>query len=1158
MRKIKKAATGSSRSASSSRKSPSRIWLWIIGLLILIAGAYFLFVRKSATAGVDFSGDSGAEPTLTAKEPVLELLSPGETGVEFENTIKEDEQHNVYNNINFYNGGGVVVADINNDNLPDIYLISCSSKNKLFLNEGNFKFKDITDAAGVESADGFETSGTAVDVNADGWLDLFVCRAGPDEAGREAKLFINNKNLTFTESAKAYGLNDMSPASGANFFDADNDGDLDCYVINHPSDLTNTSKIILKFGPDGKTYVPDLDPKVAYDSDNFYRNESQSNAAGQTETKFVNVSSQAGIHNFGFGLSTGVSDFNRDGWPDIYVCNDFYHPDNLFINDQKGGFTDQMKNYFRHNAMSAMGSDISDFDNDGFVDMFNVDMFPANNYRQKLLKNTNTITRYQSLKLYGYFLPVARNVLQHNNGNGTFSDVACMAGVYATDWSWSCLLADFNNDGLKDLHITNGYRKEVTNRDYSDFFLPEINKAVANDKKELMPYLKKIPAYKVRNYVYENKGDFQFDDKSGDWMTMKGSWSGGAAWADFDADGDLDLVVNNLEDPAFIYKNLSVEKKSGHYLQAKLHGSPANPFAVGASVLIEYKDQKQYQELNPSRGIFSSVEHLIHFGTGDVTSIDRLTVRWPDGKFQVMNNVSVDQRLQLNWSDASGYVAHLVPPTKAGNAWLAEKDAAKNGLPFHHVENPFDDFNYWRLNPWTITDLSPLMAKGDVNGDGLEDFFVGNAFDSPGAVYVQTPQGTFKSVSAAVFQADNKYEDQGALFFDADGDHDLDLYVISGGIESALSEMWQNRLYLNNGKGEFSKAENAVPFFEDMGMRVATHDYDGDGDLDLFIGGRLTAKSWPLTPRSTVLQNNKGKFTDVTKQVAGAFENCGMVTDLQWVDLNKDGKEELIVVGEWMPLIVFELQNNQLQNVSAQYGLEKTNGLWYRLAVADLDKDGDLDLVTGNLGLNTRFTASPEAPFRVYAKDFDGNNSIDPIVTYYENGKIYPLMQKEVLVSQMPSLKKKFLYNKDYAKATVSDIWPQDVLDGALNLIAYDLETCWWENKDGKFIRHALPKTAQISPIQGIVCTDLNSDGNPDLLLAGNKYGFEVETNPCDAGNGVVLLGDGKGNFKTMDNVASGFWAEKEARDLVMLKGAGGKSIFVVSNNNDALQMFTN
>lgn len=1146
-KKLNKAGKAAARPVKAQTTSSRKYLIWGLAALLLAIGAYYFISVRSKGKMPSLSDDSGSEPTLTAKNPRLQLLSPKETGVDFQNEIQEDNTHNVILNINQYNGGGVGVADINNDNLPDLYFVSSSGKNKLYLNEGNFKFKDITDAAGVGSEDGFETAVTAADVNADGWLDLFVCRAGPDVEGRVAKLFINNKDLTFTERAQEFGLGDKSPSSGANFFDADNDGDLDCYVINHPTDLSNANKLVLKYGPDGKTMVPNLDPKLEHDSDNFYKNEGG---------KFVNFSKQAGIQNYGFGLSVSITDFNGDGWPDIYVGNDFVQPDNLFINNQKGGFTDQMHKYLMHNSMSAMGADLSDFDNDTKVDLLTVDMFPTNNYRQKLLKNTNPLSRYLTMVQHGFFKSVARNVLQRNNGNGTFSDVACLAGIYKTDWSWSCLLADLDNDGLKDLHIANGYRREVTNRDYADFLLPEINKELGGKQKNIMPFLEQVAEYKVRNFVYQNKGNWQFEDKSGDWMTMPGSWSGGGAWADFDADGDLDLVVNNLEDPAFIYKNLTREQNSGNYLQAKLQGSPANPFAVGASILIEYQGQKQYHELSPNHGIFSSVEHLIHFGLGQVTQVDRLSIRWPDGKTQTLSNVPVNQRLQLKWTDASGYIAHLSPPNQAGPTLLAEKNAVSVGIGFTHKENPFVDFENWVLNPWTVTDLGPLLTQGDVNGDGLEDFFVGNSFDSPGAIYIQTPSGSFKPSSAVELANDKAYEDHGGIFFDSDGDKDLDLFVLSGGPDASTDAAWQSRLYLNDGKGNFTKSTDRLPVLKDLGLRVAAHDYDGDGDQDLFIGGRLSPKNWPLTPRSVVLQNNGGKFSDVTNQVAGAFERCGMVTDLSWNDLNGDGQKELIVVGEWMPVSIFQLKNNQLANVTESFGLAKTNGLWNKLSLADLDKDGDLDLVTGNLGLNTRFTASFEAPFRCYAKDFDNNGTLDPIVAYAEAGKIYPLMQKEVLVKQMPILKKKFLYSKDYAQATMSDLWPQKDLDAALNLLAYDFQTCWWENQGGKFVRKNLPVQAQTSPVQGILCDDFNQDGNLDLLMAGNKYGFEVETNPCDAGTGTLLLGDGKGNFSWLSNSESGFWAMREARDLAMLRGPNGKRIILVANNNSGIQVY--
>ncbi|MDX1910126.1 MAG: VCBS repeat-containing protein [Saprospiraceae bacterium] len=1093
---------------------------------------------------------SGVEPTLEAQTPLLELLSPAVTGVDFKNQIVETETHNVVQYINQYNGGGVAVADFNNDQLPDLYFVCTNGKNRLYKNLGNLTFSDITDQAGVGSEDGFETAVTVVDINSDGRSDLFVCRAGLDKDGsRSAKLFINNGpssangEITFTEKAAEYGLADKSPATGANFFDFDGDGDLDCYLLNHPTDNNAAHELRLKYGPDGKTPVPDLTPKAPYDSDHFYRNDNG---------RFVDISKEAGIQNFGFGMSATITDFNTDGWPDVYVANDFLQPDNLFINNKKGGFTEEIARYFRHSSMTTMGADLSDFDNDGRVDLVALDMLPAKNFRQKSLVTTNTLSRYINLIQYGYFPPVARNVLQRNNGNGTFSDIACLAGVYKNDWAWSCLFADLDNDGIKDLHITNGYRREVTNRDYIDFIEPSFRKKIKEKPTEVLPHLNEMPVYKPRNFVYRNAGNWQFEDQSGNWMTMPASWSSGCVWADLDLDGDLELVTNNLEDPAFIYKNLSREKGLGNYLQAKLQGSPANPLAVGAAVLIEYQGVKQYQELTPTRGLYSSVEHLIHFGLGQTTQIDRLTVRWPDGKFQVLNQVPANQRLQLKWTDASGYVAHLAPASQQATL-LTE---TKNALDFRHAENPYNDFENWLLNPWYLTDLGPCITQGDVNGDGLDDFFIGNAFDAAGAVFLQNSNGSFRSVSTQTFENDKPYEDHGGIFFDADGDKDLDLFVMSGGMDANTEAAWQCRLYLNDGKGNFSKADGAIPAHNEIGMRATVKDYDQDGDPDLFIGNRLAGKKWPLSPRSLVLQNDgNGKFSDVTSQVAGDFERCGMVTDLAWADLNGDGQQELIVVGEWMPVAVFQLINNKLKNVTEQFGLAKSNGLWYRLAIADLDKDGDLDLVTGNLGLNTRFTATPDAPFFCFAKDFDNNNTIDPIVAYTEEGKIYPIVQKDVLVKQMPVLKKRFLYAKDYANAVISDIWPQKELDAGLTLTAYTLETCWWENQNGKLQQRRLPAPAQVSPVQGILCADFNADGHTDLLLAGNKYGLEVETNACDASNGALLLGDGKGNFTWLDNTLSGFWAMGEARDLALLR-SNAKPLILVANNSGMPQIF--
>jgi hypothetical protein len=1121
-------------------------------LVLLLA---IVFVKCKST-GSDNSIHS-VEPTLTAKSPLLELVEPEQSGIDFENRIIETYEVNITTNIGMYNGGGLAILDVNNDGLPDIYFIGSSGKNGLYLNEGGFRFKDITESSGVVSDGGFETAATAVDVNADGFLDIYVCRDYPQRGDiRKNKLFINNGDLTFSEKAAEYGLDDASASTGANFFDFDNDGDLDLYLLNHPEDFHFTNKLEAKLGPEGK-YEPDLSPHSELDSDRLYRND---------DGHFTDVSKEAGIWNFGFGLSVSVTDFNYDGWVDILVGNDFIHPDHLYINNQDGTFTDKLGDYFRHTTQHTMGTDLSDFDGDGLVDLFAADMFGEHNYRQKIYVSSNPWSNYINLIRYGYFEPVVRNVLQRNNGNGTFSDVGCVAGVFKTDWSWSGLLFDMDNDGLRDLHVTNGYRRETNNRDFIGFTLPEIGKAAGSGKKlrEIYPdideFLKIIPTTKLRNYVFANQGDWQFENTGGQWMTIEASWSCGAAWADLDADGDLDLVVNNLEQPAFVYKNLSADQKQQHYLQVQLEGTPENPFAVGASARIDYNNgEVQYAELYPTRGIFSSVEHLLHFGLGAAKQVDKLTVRWPNGQTLELNDVPADQRLKLNYADARLQTTSIVklPVNRA----IFQPVEASAGLNFIHSPNLYDDREIFPLLPWTVSDQDPIMAKGDINGDGLEDFFVGNSFDQPAQVFAQKPNGTFEVVSPDLWATESIYKDHGALFFDADGDDDQDLLVFGGGPEAKkeVSDVaWATRLYINtDGKGTLQRVPNAVPAFGgNLALRAAAYDYDNDGDPDVFCGGRLLPDQWPITPRSVVLRNDNGQLTDVTSSVAPDFEHCGMVTDLTWTNLDGDPELELVVVGEWMPVSIFDWQKGKLKNVTADYGLDKSNGLWYRLAVADLDGDGDNDLVTGNLGLNTRLTASPEGPLTCYAKDFDGNGDLDLLMAYFEDGKEYPLYQKEVLHQQMPILKKRLLYAKDYANATIEDVWPRKDLDQAFTARAYHLESCWWENKDGKFVKHVLPIQVQLSPVQGIATIDVNGDGNLDVLLVGNKYGYEVETNRCDSSNGCVLIGDGKGGFSWMNNAECGFWAMREVRDLIVLNGKEPEPHVIISNRGAGLQAY--
>ncbi|MBK8557089.1 MAG: VCBS repeat-containing protein [Lewinellaceae bacterium] len=974
---------------------------------------------------------SGEEQTLEASQPLLRLVKATESGILFENTIQQSLQNNLVTNANIYNGGGVAVADFNNDGLPDLYFVASNGPNALYLNKGKLKFENASEKAGVKAAAGFKTAAVAVDIDSDGWMDIYLCRAGTNVAPEDRRnlLFVNQQDGTFKEMGAQYGLDNPSLSVGANFFDFDRDGDLDLYLLNTPTKQSYINQLNANQNPKTGKFVPDIKPYDELDSDRMYRNDGHG--------KFTDISKKAGIWNLGYSQSVSVSDFNNDGYPDVYVANDYVQPDLLYINNRNGTFTNHMADYFEHSAQHTMGTDLADFDNDGMVDLLSLDMAPVKHYRRKTTTNTNAQSRYNTILQYGYFEPVVRNTLQRNNGNGTFSDIACMAGVYRTDWSWGCLLFDIDNDGWKDIGISNGFRREVTDADFTTYTYPQISERSTTQPfqsvEELLQY---IPVYKVRNFLYRNKGDWTFEDMSGKWATMPASWSNGSAYADLDADGDLDWIINNLEAPPFLYENLSAGQPSGHYLQLSLQGGANNPNATGATVHIRAGGQQQYQELYPTRGIFSSVEPLVHFGLGEATQVDQVVVRWPNGQATTMTNVKADQRLQLKQSDAGP-----AQPSPAPVASLFQKNN-NSGINFAHTENLYDDLDQQFLQPWRLSELGPAMAVGDVNADGLDDVYLGNAFNAAPGLYQQLPDGSFVSMASPDILADQRYEDNGAVFFDADADGDQDLFVVSGGVEGNGAPAWQSRLYLNNGQGLFNRApQGSLPEFKDCAMRVLAADIDGDGDTDLLIGGRVVPGKYPTSPRSVVLRNDKGRFTDATAEAGGDFENCGMVTDMKWTDLDKDGQAELLVGGEWMPLSVFKFKGGKFKNVTADFGFEKSNGFWNCLAVADLDGDGDQDIVSGNFGLNSPIYASEQAPFRCFAKDFDGNGSIDPILAYYEDGFLYPFRHRDILIKQIPGLKKKYVHYKEFGLAIVDDLFEPGQMEQSQQLFVYTLET---------------------------------------------------------------------------------------------------------------------
>jgi len=1072
------------------------------------------------------------------KGKLFTSLSHKRTGINFINLIKDSENFNVLDYEYFYNGGGVAAGDINNDGLPDIFLSGNLTGSKLYLNKGNFRFEDITEKANVICGATWNTGVTMVDINADGFLDIYVCSSTDSrEEHRNNLLFINNGNLTFTECAKKYGIDDRSYSTHSAFFDYDKDGDLDLFVLNHSLD---------KFAKPKSEFKKEFDPKF---EQKLFKN---------TGGKFEDVSKESGmIQNvLNFGLGVAVADFNNDNWPDIYVCNDYAEQDYLYINRKDGTFSEELTKYFDHVSFSSMGNDAADFNNDGYIDLITLDMDPEDNYANKVVAGPDNYEKFNMIKNTGFYDQTTRNMLQMNNHGSYFTEIGQYAGISSTNWSWSPLLCDFDNDGNKDLYITTGYGKNSTHMDIIMFSIDQIVKKQKGEAfMPKMGIVDKIPATVLKNYIFKNNGDLTFSNVTDSWGDEVPSLSNGAAYADLDNDGDMDLVVNNINSYAFVYRNNSSEQKLNHFLKIRFEGRGLNKGGIGAKVQVKCKDQTYTQEFMPSRGYMSSMNHELIFGLGKYTTADELRVIWPDMREQELTDVGADQTIILHNKDAQ--IVSQVSTPEHQPVFLPLNN--KTILDFKHIENEYNDFKKQILLPHLLSTQGPHIAQGDVNNDGLEDLYFSGAKESPGKLYLQKMNGSFELQTQSAFEKDKGCEDIGALLFDADGDKDPDLYVVSGGNEfSKDAPELQDRLYLNNGNGIFTKTADRIPVMMTSGSCVSAGDIDNDGDQDLFVGGRLVPGSYPLAPRSYILENNgKGYYKDVTEQYNKSLMNPGMVTDAVWTDFNGDMLQDLIIVGEWMGIRVFQNAGSKLTEITDHCGLKDSEGWWNSITAADFDMDGDQDYVIGNLGLNSQIKVSASEPAAIYAKDFDNNGAIDAVMCYYIKGKSYPLYAKDDLQDQLPFVKKKYPTYESYASQTITDIFSAEELKDALHLKAIVFASCYLENKgNGQFELSPLPREAQYSPVYGISSGDYNNDGNPDLILAGNFSGARIKFGEYDASKGLLLTGNGKGDFTVLNEIQSGFHINGEVRDIAEVRLASGKNLLVFALNNDSAKLY--
>lgn len=1072
-----------------------------------------------------------------AEAPLFKSLTASQTGIDFENKIIDTKDFNIFSYRNFYNGAGVGIGDINNDGLPDVYMISNAEPNKLFLNQGDFKFKDISISSGTEGSHAWSTGVVMVDINNDGYLDIYVSNAGNVKGDtRQNELFINNGDLTFTEKAAEYGLDDPGFTTHASFFDYDGDGDLDVYILNNSFIPVNTLNYTNKRDLRDKDWpLPDL---FKGGGDRLLRNDNG---------KFVDVSEQAGIYGslIAFGLGVIVGDVNNDLLPDIYVCNDFYEHDYLYINQGDGTFKEDIKNQMVHLSMSSMGVDMADINNDGYQDIYVADMLQEEDRRLKELADFERYDVYQLKLSRDFHHQYMQNTLQLNNGNNTFSEIGFLSGTAQTDWSWCPLIFDMDNDGHKDIFVTNGLYRDLTNLDFMNYFSNGIiqKMAMTGKKEELETIVSKMPSIAISNYAFKNNKDLTFTNMAEKWGFGQLTFSSGAAYADLDNDGDLDLIINNVNQPALVYENTADKKLKNNFLKVKLVGSDKNKFGVGAMVKLFHKDQIFMQECMPSRGYQSSVDYVLNFGLGDITLLDSIKVIWPDQKAQLLKKSGVNKTLILNYKDAD-----LLVSTKINSA---EKPFFKkiDQQIITHKEDDFIDFDFEGLLPEMLSKEGPAIAVADINNDGLEDVFVSGAFQQEGQLYLQNKKGQF---TPSNFTTEAFFEDTSAIFIDIDNDGDLDLVVGSGGnFKNARTGV---RVYFNDGKGKFGDYKIIARSNSNIAT-IAPYDFDDDGDVDLFVASLSVIGAYGMNPTNMLLENDgKGNFKDVTNEKASEVKSIGMVTDAIWKDMDNDGIKDLIIAGYWMSPHIFKNDGKKLTQLKSN--LSTFSGAFNCIEVVDIDKDGDFDIILGNRGENSFYRADAAHEAKMFVNDFDNNGSIEQIFTRRINGKDVPVHLLKELKSQINTIGIKNSTFADYSTKSIDDLFPKDILSNSLVKKINNFQSVVLLNNKNQFTAKPLPIRAQMSTINNILVMDVNKDGNLDLITTGNNYNYKTQYGRQDASYGDVYFGDGKGEFIWQSPKTTGFFVKGQIKDMVLMNANKGIKYILVAPNNDKLQFF--